>query len=547
MRYQEFKSTINEVKIAGKYYDEQHGSHDSYIPALLDKIQAGGPIILALGTKPVQMVTVTFDEKQAGIAWSELDSYIDDMSTNGKSKIKLVGTREDTGEEIIFSPTMIDKTSVKTTVNAGNVTEGALGFALAARFGRTGKPVTERDVINVGRNFFKSGKSEIRIKVADRTDDALKLKVTLPKGDLKALRLLMEYEGRGNEVAKELELSDEAAKKLDKLVSQAVAYANEGSAPNAALEKIVSYYNDGIKQIISVVSDGAESENQNMTKVDLSLIVDPESGKTETLSLLSLKAGSGPSQIGQASGKTFEKLSLFWRQCFAYELPNSFQTSFAKTNDANSGVDDETAAKNLVFGPIKETYEWAEEKIEGHLRGDNTEGEVDFLRHLQSGLLYHSGKDAKKGDKATYTRGNEDVIITILNPSAKENFIELRFGEKFYTLMNYFELYTEGLQDTGSMLSLKVMVKPSANITEAPTGIQELAKKLGAGMPLVKYRTYTQEKTVRNIVEVEKGGKILGALSNEALSINTMPKQQEPTADAPVAQTKQVNDPNAKV
>ena len=31
-----------------------------------------------------------------------------------------------------------------------------------------------------------------------------------------------------------------------------------------------------------------------------------------------------------------------------------------------------------MFGPIKETYEGAEEKIQGHLRGDNTEGEVDL-------------------------------------------------------------------------------------------------------------------------------------------------------------------------
>ena len=165
-----------------------------------------------------ELIDVTFDEKQATAAWSDLDSYIFDVTNGEKASVKLVGTREDTGAEVKFNPTAIDKTSVKTTVNAGNVTEGALGFALAARFGRTGRPVTEKDVINVGRNFFQSGKSEIKIKVADRTDDALKLKVTLPRGDLKALRLLMEYEGKGDQVAKALDLSNEAAKKLDKLV-----------------------------------------------------------------------------------------------------------------------------------------------------------------------------------------------------------------------------------------------------------------------------------------------------------------------------------------
>ena len=93
--------------------------------------------------------------------------------------------------------------------------------------------------------------------------------------------------------------------------------------PKEAVTKIQGYFKDGVKQIIEVTSDGAEVENQNMTKVDLKLVVAGE--ETETLSLLSLKAGGGRSQIGQSSGKPFKNLSLFWKQNFNYMLPSNYE------------------------------------------------------------------------------------------------------------------------------------------------------------------------------------------------------------------------------
>lgn len=559
MRYKEFKSEINEAALGGKYWDTDYNSHNSYIPKLIDKIESGGNIAILIKS---ELIPISFTDEQRSNALSLLKKQVKSQSLYGQNiKDKIAGTDED-GEIVEFSPLLIDKTSVKFTVNAGNVTEGVLGFALAARFARTSQPVTESEVMRVGRAFFNSDKSEINIKVSDRTDDLLKLKVTLPRGDIRALRLLIEADGRGDAVAKELGLSGEAALKLDKLINQAVQYANTGMAPNAALDKIISYYNDNVKQVINVVSDGAEAENQNMTKVDLSLVVDPESGETETLSLLSLKAGTGPSQIGQASGKNYEKLALFWKQCFAYQLPNSFEALFQKVIDANTEdgkvIMDNQTVMDLVNGPILQSYEWAEEKIQGHLRGDTVAGEMEFLRHLQKGLLYHSGKDAKASDPTTKVKGNEDVIVTILNPDAKTDYIEINFNEQFYEVMKYFDLSTNGVTrqggDTG--IILRVDVTPSANIGEAPEIIQQLAKQIGKGKVLCRYRTYVQGKsTVRNIVEIEKGGKLLADISIRAKMQApsdmkpATPKQQAPAdqEQPPVDQTKQTNDPNAKI
>lgn len=559
MRFRDFKvveSKLDEAVLKKEYWNEKHGSHNKYIPDLMQKIKDGNPIYVKPGAKK-DMVTVTFTDEQKQAALGLLRAQIKNVTDyNENIPDKIEGTNED-GDPITFTASMIDKSSVKVTVNAGNVTEGVLGFALAARFARTSTPITEKELVKVGQGFFKANKDEINVKVADRTDDRLKLKVTLPKGDLKALQMLMESEGDGLAVAKELGLSKDAGKKLDTMLSQAVMYANEGVAPRGALDKIVSYYQDGVKQIISVVSDGAEAENQNMTKVDLSLVVDPETGETETLSLLSLKAGGGRSQIGQASGRNFEKLALFWRQSFAYELPENFKATFDKAYEENS-VDgkftlDEDSVFDILNGPILETYEWAEEKIEQHLRGDSVEGEVDFLRHLQKGLLYHSGKHADKEDASTKVKGNEAVIVTILNAGAGKPFLELRFGEQFYNIMKYFDLETAGVQrqsgNTGIMLQVKV--KPVANIKEAPQAVQDVAKKLGKNNTLCQYRSYIQGgTTVRNIVEVDAAAKLLASLQYENIlepDTPNDPTQQDMVADTPPEEPKQTNDPNAKL
>ena len=548
MRFTDFKTQLDEAVISKAYWSENHKSHKKYIPDLLQKIKDGETIYVKPNSKS-PLIPVTFDDAQKKEALGLLSKQIQNATDYGENiPDKITGTNED-GDPISFTPVMIDKSSVKITVNAGNVTEGVLGFALAARFARTSTPITEQELVRVGQAFFNSGKVEINVKVADRTDDRLKLKVTLPAGDTKALRMLMESEGDGLEVAKKLGLSADAGKKLDTMLAQAVMYANEGVAPRGALEKIVSYYQDGVKQVISVVSDGAEAENQNMTKVDLSLVVDPETGETETLSLLSLKAGGGRSQIGQASGRNFEKLALFWRQSFAYELPENFKSSFEKAYQENSVNGkftlDEDSVFDILNGPILETYEWAEEKIEQHLRGDATEGEVDFLRHLQKGLLYHSGKHANKEDAETKRRGDEAVVVTILNAGAGKPFLELRFGEKFYNIMKYFDLETSGVQrqsgNTGIMIQVKV--KPVANIAEAPVAVQEVAKKLGKNNILCQYRSYIQGgTTVRNIVEIDAAAKLLASLQYENIlepeaapappAANSEPPEQETPSPA---------------
>lgn len=560
MRYTDFKlieNTISETKISKDYWKSSHNSHNKYVPPLIDKIKEGSPIYVVVGK---DLISVTIEKKdikstldliRAQMKASEFDEIIPD---------KIIGVDED-GNEVSFKVTDIDKTSVVASVNAGNVTEGVLGFAMAARFTNTAAEISADDIIDIGMKFFASGESQIKLPVTDRTNDNLSIKVTLPSGDIKALQMLIEEKGNGKAVQKQLGLSTEAGKKLDAMISRAVSYANNGIEPGNAVSKIQEYYNDDITQEISVVSDGAEVENQNMTKVDLKLIVKGDTDKPQTLALLSLKAGSGRSQIGQASGRTFEKLSLFWRQGFAYEVPANYKTIFDKeiekyTKDGKFVISKQNL-QGVMNGPIKETYQWAQQKINKHLAGDTTEGEIDFLSHLQQGLLYHSGKNVDKQDAASKTRGDELVVVTILDPGAGKDFVELRFGKTFYQVCEYFDFECSNVltAEGGNGVALQIKVKPSEKLKDAPDEIKNIAQKLGKNNVLVQYRSYIQQgKTIRNIVEIDAAGKILADLNNEMLAIykkkdtDTPDTYNDTDSDGmPNALDKKPNDPNVTI
>lgn len=565
MRFQEFRITEAAID-KKKYWDPESPYAKTYQQSVKDIIDAGGPLYVNKDTK------VYFkDDASKAAALQVINSYDEWKDSNRYPTI--TATTED-GEEISFTLNKIEK-KFKTgkgddavtavTVNVGNVTEGVLGLAIAAKFSNTSRTISEEDVLELGRRFVESGQNTISVNVADRTDDNLQLKITVPAGDTKALHALIENNGDGKKVQKQLGLSDAAGAKLDSLFKKCTNYANSGEAPKEAVMKIQEYYQDNVKQTIEVVSDGAESENQNMTKVDLKLLIDGD--KTEVLSLLSLKAGSGRSQIGQSSGKPFSNLRLFWRQNFNYELPAEYENKWTElykdlANEKGKVPVTKESTKAIMNGPIRATYDWAAEKISRHLAGDRTEGEISFLEHLQQGLLFHSGKNIDPENRqATATKGDENVIVTIIDFGKTNDFVEMRFAEPFYNIMTYFDLESTGVTtaEGGNGMQIQVIVRPNKERLkddQTPEEIKSLAAKLGSGKVLVQYRSYIQQgTTIRNIVEVDKGAKILGALSNEQFKIaKAIEKQpevepqptQEPT-QAPADQTKQTNDPNATV
>jgi len=555
MRYVDFKSVVNEMaamKDNSKGYWRDEDYRKKYVGALIDNIQAGKGVEVSTTEQtknfPAGKYNITSDNMKQVLS---LFNGILSGKTEFSKDMTIPVVHADTGETINLPLTKIEKPNIN--VNAGNITEGFLGFGMAAKFSNTTKDITEDDVLQIGQKFFANEGPEITIPVTDRTNDKLVLKVTLPKPDLKALRYIIEEGGDAKKALVRLGMDPKKSKtaidKLNALPGKVVNYANTGTEPKNALAIIRDYYTDGVRQTLSVMSDGAEVENQNNTKVDLKIGVD---GKDEdrTISLLSLKAGSGRSQIGQASGKAYNNLRLFWLQNFNYKLPSDYVKYWEQVDKEIAGengkieVNPENTLKYLQ-GPIRKTYEWAETKINSHLAGDKTEGEVDFLEHLQKGLLFHSGKNIDPADRAnTMVKGDNRVVVTIIDFGKTNDFYELRFAESFLAILSYFDLVSTGLKDAkgGKGMFIQVYVKPKAKPgVDTPKEILDFYKKLGPkGQVLVQYRSYVQsETTIRNIIEVDKGAKILGAVSNEQYKIAKAVKQAEEEPKKPDAPKKQ--------
>jgi hypothetical protein len=530
--------------VTNNYYDPGNRSHDNYIPkiraAIVDK---NIPLYVRDVNKQDRTVMIPQDSQKSAMA--AMASHIDNVKAGIKPlKAPIIsGVDQETGEKIQFQLDKIyKKFSTKKTasasqerVNMGDVTEGIVGFACAARFEDTDSKITDADILTIGKRFFNQGDDSAELEVKDRTDDKLEIRVTMPSGSLSALKLFMESNGDAKEVQDKMGLSDEARKKLEKMLSQAASYMNTGKQPQEAVKKVKQFYTDGIKQIIRVYSDGGDPEQQRVNKVDLSIIVKGQQGEEfeeQTLSLLSLKAGSGAAQIGQVSGYAFDAIRRFWKSSFNYDIDQSLQNDFATTLSKygqykptkkdpkkstfiwNDSKQRDTAFKEIINGPIKTSYENAKQKIDSHIKGDRTSGEEDFIVHLQKGLLYHSARIEKADNPSSKTQGDEQVTVLILNPGGGKDFVELNFGPSLLEMLQYFNLKCSPVMSAeggkGVYLRIEADFKPDMN---TPEDIKKLALP-GKGAYLVQFRSAIKQGAVRNTIEVGTQSKVLANVQN---------------------------------
>lgn len=530
--------------VTNNYFDPGHSSHDNYIPkiraAIVDK---NIPLYVRDTSKQDRTVTIPVESQKNAMA--AIASHIDNVKAGIKPlKAPIIsGIDQETGEKVQFQLDKIYKkfTTEKTTsasqerVNMGDVTEGIVGFACAARFEDTDSQITDADILTIGKRFFNQGDDQAELDVKDRTDDKLEIRVTMPSGSLSALKLFIESNGNAKEVQDKMGLSDEARKKLDKMLQQAASYMNTGRQPQEAVKKVKQFYTDGIKQIIRVYSDGGDPEQQRVNKVDLSIIVKGQQGEEfeeQTLSLLSLKAGSGSAQIGQVSGYAFDAMRRFWKSSFNYDIDQSLQNKFASilskygqykptkkdpkksTFVWNNSKQRESAFKEIINGPIKDSYKDAKQKIDRHIRGDRTSGEEDFIVHLQKGLLYHSARIENPDDPTTKTRGDEQVTVLILNPGGGKDFVELNFGPSLIEMLKYFNLKSSQVmaQEGGKGVYLRIEADFKQD-ADTPEDIKKLALP-GKGSFLVQYRSAIKQGVVRNTIEVGTQSKVLANVQN---------------------------------
>jgi len=573
MRFTDFRS-VTEAKVAKDRWDiDYKGDYNNKAQKV---IQAGGPLLVHIKK---QKTDVFFNDDQKQAAIDILKNY--DMTQPTPT---MTGSLEN-GDEVNFLITNVEKEfnlpgddgkAVKSVrVNMGDVAEGITGFACAARFSNTtDKNISEAEIIAIGKKFF-AGQTEVPVK--DRTDDKLKIVVDMPGGSYEALKMLIETDGDFAAVAKAMGLTAAAKGKLKKMLPQASDYASTGQEINNAVAKIKEYYQDTYKQTISILSEGGDSEKQSSTKVDLAVEIAPQSDEQEwetiTVSLLSLKAGGGASQIGQVSGYAFGKLELFWRSSFGPDntISADFKPKFSEAIESagrlqpntkdpskmtwiwNSKQEREAAMIRLIQGPIRETFVQVKSNIDRLLSGDRTDAESDFYISMQRGLSFHATKTEQEGNVKSKVQGNEEVVVLIMNPGGGKNFVELKFGEPFREMLEYFDLYSSEVEDAdgGKGVYLRIKAKKK-NQPDMPAQIKALEVPDSNTDFIAQYRSALKSGSIRNTVEIGTQAK---AIANV---VNFLEKNQDDTADVadrtdaepsqqPEQEPKKPNDPNATI
>ena len=149
--------------------------------------------------------------------------------------------------------------------NLGNVSEIILGCAVATKFEKLGQEITVDDLISMGQRLAE-GKGLITAKAGK---DSLTFKATVPFTDRKAFYAFVGRDSK-NKSLEDYNVPTSTIDKLKSYVKSAVTYANTSKRVNTAVTKAQQ---DKRKNQVDVISDGGEKENQNITKVDLKILL----------------------------------------------------------------------------------------------------------------------------------------------------------------------------------------------------------------------------------------------------------------------------------
>lgn len=213
-------------------------------------------------------------------------------TTDSKTKIITIGS--------------LNKPNVK--YNLGDMAEGVVGAAIAARFIYKNRNINSKLVYGVLRALAKSGTTNYPGKKGKQVERTFKSANENPKimDDVRCFISLAEV----NMMAL---LAKNNETMLKEYVDSAVKYANSNNVKKWA--KLV--YENNRYDKIEVLSDGLGG--QKSTKVDVSVKITNDKGELLPVDILvSLKAGD-VKQFGQVSGAEFEKQEELWEQLFGYK------------------------------------------------------------------------------------------------------------------------------------------------------------------------------------------------------------------------------------
>ena len=440
MRAYEFiiKSTLIEGLMSGKDWIKDNGK---YLKPFIDNMSDGQVYAFNVGARSAS--------KSKGIVASHGKNFVGKIADPDILKSSIANA-EKTGNwsGITFSVNVVDDETNQETgevvdnvrltniykdekikgvlkPNMGNVSEALLGCAVAAKFIKNGETVTEKDLVDIGRQLAKNN-GLIRAKAGK---DTLEFKVSIPFMDKKAFYAWLGEDSRGRSL-QDYNVPDESVRLIERRAKVVVEYANTSKRVSSAVS---AAQDDPRNNKVDVISDGGEKENQNTTKVDLKILID---GEETTKRLLSVKAGN-VAQFGQVTGVNFEHAREFFSSSVGITISDALRKNFYEIPPNSRHAEDEKE-HNFEYG-FYLAFSDAFKQLTSKANSD----QAGLVEDVYQGLLHH------------LTRKEEGVEMVILDPDDKKAFRELSFGKEFEQALKQLQLVvTESNREKGYNISI---------------------------------------------------------------------------------------------
>jgi hypothetical protein len=376
--------------------------------------------------------------------------------------------------------------------NLGNVSEIILGCAVAAKFEKLGQEIMLNDLISMGQRLAE-GKGSITAKAGK---DALTFRATVPFIDRKAFYAFVERDSKGKTLEDYL-VKAETIAKLKMYVKSAVTYANTSKRISNAISQAQQ---DKRKNQVDVISDGGEKENQNVTKVDLKILLDGTN-----VNLLSVKAGN-VAQFGQVTGHNFENLNEFFQTTLGISMSDNVRKKF---RDIPKGAQGPYALEDKERNFEKAFYAGYTEVLK-QAKSLASTNEAQLIKQVYDGLLYH------------LTKNEANVEMVILSPTAKKAFSELSFGPEFKKAVSQLRLQVVE-KHTDNAYYIEIYGFPETKFSK---------KIIGTGKEKLVYLwSSIRDGVIRNRVGMGNLLKELADIENHIeQQSNQQPQQQAPGA-----------------
>ena len=505
MRWNEFRTTLNESGLSKKYLQKHRGQ---YLDVLINLIATNKDVELEGGARDKHGKTVKFEKSDAKLLANLFygkNSPVEDKEDvnaddNGylippaplPSSVKL--TVQGTGEKISTGDVLKtpEMKGSKKDFNTGDVGEAFLGAAATAKFEKLGEDITEDDVISVLKRMTvtEEGKNKRGLLNSNANNDSLEYVLVLNQTSFGAM----------DRSVREGKLPPE----MIGLCRSAVIWANKSSAMANAVQAAID---DPEANAIVVNSDGVS--DQKGTKADLFLTIDES-----TVNLLSAKAGD-VKQFGQVPGNSYDKIEEFFRSMFGVNVNDSYIEQM-NGNDARHN-----------YPIFKKIYADVAEELENELKG-NTVQEVKFVQRLYNGIFKH----------ATLNDAKVSMVILKATPNAP-GFTELSFGPELKTAMEQFDLQVSYQADP-----------PRIQIHGRPVGQDALEEITGKTL-LVQLRTNLKGDSskgyIRSVIEMGALLKSIAAVEKDIKQGDMGPDDATVPADQKAPEPKPTNDPNATI